>query len=299
MTLPAVKVLKDLKKEHIRLLLVIESGMRFAEYVDIDFIYKNLKYNKERIDYILKFCHKMDLVNRWQGHFVGYELTTVGYDALALDALYESRLVADIGQERGVGKESKVFFARTPSGEECIIKIHRVGYTSFTQTRKKRRYTSDKRHLSALYASKLSADEEIKWMKKCNQFNLPVPKFMGSNRHIIVMELIEGYNLNMLKDLDVPEEYLIDILEFIYEAWCEVGFVHGDLSAFNIIISVEGELKIIDFPQAVERSAENAVELLERDIQNILTFFDRKFQIKKDETSVLNDVLDCVHRTEN
>jgi len=36
---------------------------------------------------------------------------------------------------------------------------------------------------------------------------------------------------------------------------------------------------IIDWPQAVRTNHENAKELLERDLKNVLTYFKRKFSI--------------------
>ncbi len=51
--------------------------------------------------------------------------------------------------------------------------------------------------------------------------------------------------------------------------------IHGDLSAYNVLYH-DGELHIIDFPQAVDaRFNPNALELLERDLANICGFFAR------------------------
>lgn len=51
--------------------------------------------------------------------------------------------------------------------------------------------------------------------------------------------------------------------------------VHGDLSAFNILYD-GGRLRIIDFPQAVDpRESDTAKKLLERDVRNVVEFFQR------------------------
>jgi RIO kinase 2 len=39
---------------------------------------------------------------------------------------------------------------------------------------------------------------------------------------------------------------------------------------------------IIDWPQYVSVDHLNAVELLQRDLQNVLTFFNRRFDVKAD-----------------
>ena len=36
-----------------------------------------------------------------------------------------------VGQKVGVGKESDIYLAQTESGEEVILKLHRLGRTSF------------------------------------------------------------------------------------------------------------------------------------------------------------------------
>ena len=45
---------------------------------------------------------------------------------------------------------------------------------------------------------------------------------------------------------------------------------------------------IIDFPQAVPREEENALEYLERDVKNILIYFERKLGINTEFDEVMN-----------
>jgi RIO kinase 1 len=53
------------------------------------------------------------------------------------------------------------------------------------------------------------------------------------------------------------------------ELWLAHNYVHGDLSAYNVLYW-QGQAKIIDFPQAVDpRFNSNAFFLLTRDIENI------------------------------
>jgi RIO kinase 1 len=59
------------------------------------------------------------------------------------------------------------------------------------------------------------------------------------------------------------------------ELWLSCGYVHGDLSAFNILYW-EGEITVIDFPQAVDpRANRNAEALLRRDVENVCRYFSR------------------------
>ncbi|MDH5647514.1 MAG: AarF/UbiB family protein, partial [Candidatus Heimdallarchaeota archaeon] len=168
---------------------------------------------------------------------------------------------------------------------------HRVGFTSFHQVKKKRRYTANKHHISELYSSRLSAESEVKWLKIANEMNLPVPTYFDYNRHIIVMELIEGIDLVKVKNLDEPVEILENIVLFIKNAWSKANFVHGDLSEYNILLKSENlHPIIIDFPQSVDRSEKNANELLMRDIKNIISFFDRKYKLNTDINEIYNYV---------
>ena len=50
------------------------------------------------------------------------------------------------------------------------------------------------------------------------------------------------------------------------------GIVHGDLSEFNVLVDDYGPV-IIDLPQAVDASANNARRMLTRDIDNMTQYY--------------------------
>ena len=59
------------------------------------------------------------------------------------------------------------------------------------------------------------------------------------------------------------------------ELWLAHNYVHGDLSAYNVLYW-QGQAKIIDFPQAVDpRFNPNAFALLTRDIENVCQYVAR------------------------
>ncbi len=130
----------------------------------------------------------------------------------------------------------------------------------------------------------------MKWLQHSNKLGLPVPKFYTSNRHIISQELIDGIDLVKLSKIPNPIETMEKILDFIENAWQKGRFVHGDLSEYNVIMTHDAEPIIIDFPQSISRDAKGAVELLERDINNILTYFERKHGLNLDFHDVLSTV---------
>jgi RIO kinase 2 len=103
-----------------------------------------------------------------------------------------------------------------------------------------------------------------------------IPQPVAVSRHALAMELVYGPQLNKIT-LSDPENGLNMILEEVGKAWGR-GIVHADLSEFNIIIADAGP-KLIDWPQAVDVAHPHSQELLERDLSNVLRFFERKYKI--------------------
>jgi RIO kinase 1 len=65
--------------------------------------------------------------------------------------------------------------------------------------------------------------------------------------------------------------------------------VHGDLSAFNLLVW-EDRVRVIDLPQAVDaRFNPNAWDLLERDLRNVGTWFGR-YGIELDAAAAAGDL---------
>ncbi|MEM0010589.1 MAG: RIO1 family regulatory kinase/ATPase, partial [Candidatus Bathyarchaeia archaeon] len=56
------------------------------------------------------------------------------------------------------------------------------------------------------------------------------------------------------------------------------GIIHADLSEYNIIVSHRGPV-IFDWPQWVSRNHPSAHYYLRRDLENLLKFFKRKYDI--------------------
>jgi RIO kinase 2 len=115
--------------------------------------------------------------------------------------------------------------------------------------------------------------------------NVPVP--VDRNRHAVVMSLVDGPNLNRCR-LDEPARVLDEILVNVRSAY-RAGIIHADLSEFNIMIE-RGRCVIIDWPQWMEAGHPNAQQVVQRDIENILAFFKRKYNI----TFRFEDALQCV-----
>jgi len=274
----AVEVFRNLESEDFRILHIIEAAMSKREFVPIEQIQKYAKLPMERIEFTLSKLNKLGLIYRIKGAYVGYTLNYAGYDCLAINTLVKAGVIDSFGQSLGVGKEADVYDALSPDGKRIAVKFHRLGRISFRQTRRKRGYIRE--HSSWLFQSHVSAEKEFQAMQLAYQNGVSVPEPISQNRHVIAMGMIEGAELSKYKEIQKPEKILKEILRNVRKAYLKAHIIHGDLSDYNIILKPDGHILIIDWPQYVKSDHANAEELLERDLKNVLTFFNRKFNVK-------------------
>lgn len=60
-----------------------------------------------------------------------------------------------------------------------------------------------------------------------------------------------------MKSIDDPGAVYNDLMELIVRL-ANVGLIHGDFNEFNLVISDDGNITLIDFPQMVSTSHPNA-----------------------------------------
>ena len=284
----AVQVFKELESEDFRILHIIEAAMSKCEFVPREQIQKYAKLPMERIEFTLGKLNKLYLTYRTKEAYNGHTLNYTGYDCLAINNLVKSGIIDSFGQSLGVGKEADVYDALNSTGKRIAVKFHRLGRISFRQTRRKRGYTRE--HSSWLFQSHIAAEKEFEAMKLVYENGVAVPEPISHNRHVIAMGMIEGAQLNKYKDVGKPEKVLKEILLNVRRTYLKAHVIHADLSEYNIILKPDGHMLIIDWPQAVKTDHANAAELLERDIKNVLIFFNRKFDIKLTEKEACNYV---------
>ena len=288
----AVKTLSQLEPEDFRVLMIIEVDMSRHRYVPEDDILRLSGFSRKQIKYRLDRLSKFGLVYRWVGSYIGYALSTAGYDCLAMNALVKANVIEALGKPLGVGKESDVFDALTPNGRRVAVKFHRLGRISFRQTRRLRGYIADRRHISWLYQSRLAAEREFEALKMVYPEGVSVPEPIGHNRHVVVMGFIEGAELYRVPEVPNPDAVLDEILENVRIAYKKAGVIHADLSEFNVVLNPDFHILIIDWPQFVTVDHPNAEALLKRDVKNILTFFKKRFNVKRD----INEALESIKR---
>jgi len=276
----AVQAFRKLKPPDFRVLQAIELGMSKHEYTPEAQISKLTNLNTDELNFRLSRLDAFHLVLRWKGPYKGYALNMAGYDVLAINALVKSNVIEALGKPLGVGKEADVYDALTPQKRRVAVKFHRLGRTSFRQTRRKRGYVAERMHISWLYQSRLAAEREYEALKILYPHGVAVPEPIAQNRHVIVMSMIEGTELYKYKDIPNPQKVLEEVLFNMRKAFLEARVIHADLSEFNVILQPNMHVLIIDWPQFVSYDHPNAEQLLERDVKNIVQFFRRKHQVK-------------------
>jgi RIO kinase 2 len=286
----AAETITKIESYDLRILQAMELGMIQHEVVPFEDVARYSGLNESELEYRMKGLDELELLYRQQDPYLGYMMNYNGYDLLALNALVKSETLEALGPSIGVGKESDVYEAVTPDEVKVAVKFHRLGRTSFRDTRRKREYVADRRHISWLYQSRLAAEAEYRALQIMHGAGVWVPEPIDQNRHVIVMQLIKGTQLSDIISLDEPRLFLEDILEDVGLAY-KAGVVHTDLSEYNILVDTEGMVWIIDWPQYVSADHPNALELLKRDIGNVVYYFKRKYNLEYDPDQALKNVL--------
>ena len=288
-----------LDRKEIVLLKTIERGMRRCEWVPMEEIIAKGRLSQKGASSGLSKLVTKKLVFRTKEPYEGYQIGFAAYDLVALSDLVNRDAVLSLGDLLGVGKESVVYEAlgKIPvvggadksaemkaedateaAGEDLplAVKFHRQGETSFKHVRRARDHLTDLPRCAWIHAARLGAAKEFKTLKRLYP-EVSVPRPVALSHHALVMEHMGGSELYKL-DLENPEECLDIILEEVAAAWGK-GIVHADLSPYNVLVGEEGEIVIIDWPQAVTRSSPQAPELLERDLKNVVIHFQRKYRL--------------------
>jgi len=272
----AAQVLTQLENLDLRILQAIEQGMIKHEYVPFEEVARYSGLHDSKLEYRLGNLDRLELIYRQKEPYLGYIMNYTAYDCLALNALVKSETLDALGPSVGIGKEADVYEAMTPGNVKVAVKFHRLGRTSFRDTRRKRDYIADRRHISWLYQSRLAAENEFRALRMMHEAGVSVPRPFEQNRHAIVMEYLDAVQLSDVIELDEPGEFLVDILDNVGLAY-RAGVIHTDLSEYNIMVNPEGRIWIIDWPQYTASDHPNAEEVLARDVGNVAYYFQRKY----------------------
>lgn len=285
-----VVVLRYLSREDFRVLTAVEMGMKNHEIVPMSLISSIASLRHGGCNKVLRELVKHKLLAYERSKTVqGYRLNYGGYDYLALKTLSSRDVILSVGNQMGVGKESDIYIVANAEGEQFALKLHRLGRTSFRNLRNKRDYHKHRHKMSWLYLSRLSAMKEYAYMKALYDRGFPVPKPVDYNRHAVVMELINGYPLCQVREIEDPASLYSEIMELIVKL-ANHGLIHGDFNEFNLMLDDSDHVTMIDFPQMVSTSHTNAEWYFDRDVKCVRDFFIRRFNYESELYPTFKDI---------
>jgi len=207
-----------------------------------------------------------------------------------LSKFFNSGLISKIEFPIARGKEADVYLADPGISDVIkgaafvVLKFFRVETSSFNSMTD---YIVGDERFSHIRGSKRFiintwCKKEYGNLKIAEAAGVPVPKPYMSNGSILAMEFIgssDGRAAPMLRDieLDDPRSAFNTIILYIKELY-NARLVHADLSEYNILVN-NGKFYLIDFGQAVIIKHPKAVDFLYRDIDNIVRYFNKRYQI--------------------
>jgi RIO kinase 2 len=249
-------VMRTMSPQDFRVLEAVEKGMARHSLVPSALIASLSSLRHGGTSKILNSLLRDKLLSHDQScGYDGYRLTNAGYDILALHNLKSRKVIAAIGDRIGTGKESDIYLAVHPNGQQIVLKFHRLGRTSFRNVKKTRDYFvyhNKGRNVGApvnnqanswLFLSRKSALKEFAFMKALYHVDYPTPEPIAHSRHVVVMSLVRGVPLYQVSAKYLSTEQAASIFHqasALAVRLAKHGLVHCDLNEFNLIVDLSG-----------------------------------------------------------
>jgi RIO kinase 2 len=246
-------VLRTMDAQDFKVLEAVEKGMQRHQLVPAPLIASLSKLRHGGTGKVLGGLLRDKLLSHDKScGYDGYRVTSAGYDILALQNLKARKIIAAFGDRIGTGKESDIYLAVHPNGQQVVLKIHRLGRTSFRNVKKTRDYfvyTNKKGEVannqanSWLFLSRKSALKEYAFMKALYSAKFRTPEPIAHNRHIVCMSLIRGVPLFQITSNKLSSEQAASIFEQASDLALRLakhGLVHCDLNEFNLLVDMSG-----------------------------------------------------------
>ncbi|HHH79357.1 MAG TPA: serine protein kinase RIO [Thermoplasmatales archaeon] len=214
---------------------------------------------------------------------------------LTFGKLISDRIIEYVDFPICTGKEANIFRAITPQKKFVAVKVYRTSTSNFNRMihyiQGDPRFppiSKNRREIIYQWVKK-----ELANLEKLAEIGVPAPKPIKALNNILVMDYIGGVQkpAPLLKDVTMknPDKFYNTIIKYIETMYIKGGFVHSDLSEYNILVH-RNKPVLIDLAQGVVRDHPLAMDFLQRDIRNIVNFF-RKHGVVDNEKKVFNRII--------
>jgi RIO kinase 1 len=205
-----------------------------------------------------------------------------------LQSLIDDGVIDEVLRSLKSGKEATVYVVRCGTTMRCAKVYRDMSQRSFQKRSQYQegRKTRGSRQARAMGKSTQFGrkEQETAWknaevdaLYQLVAADVRVPRPHGYFDGVLIMELVTDDAGNPAPRLgevqlsaETAREYHAFLVRQVVRMLC-IGLIHGDLSAFNVLVGPDGPV-IIDLPQAVNASGNNAaLAMLERDVNNLRT----------------------------
>jgi RIO kinase 1 len=209
-----------------------------------------------------------------------------------LQALIDDGVIDEVLRPLKSGKEAAVYIVRSGDDIRCAKVYKDMAQRSFQQRvqyQEGRKVRGSRQARAIGKASKYGRkQQEVAWknaevdaLYQLRDAGMRVPEPYGYFHGVLVMELVtdaEGSSAPRLGEVELSaqtaREYHRVLVQQVVRMLC-TGLIHGDLSAYNVLVGLDGPV-MIDFPQVVSASGNNAARaMLLRDVNNLTAHLGR------------------------
>ena len=217
------------------------------------------------------------------------------YTLLTIEKFISDKIFDIVDFPISTGKEGNIFRGVKNNKEFVAIKIYRTSTSTFKHMQEyilgdPRFKTIRKTRKDIVFAW---AQKEFKNLQRLKKIGVRAPKPIAYRNNVLVMEYIgtKTKPAPLLKDVTLinPKKIFEELIDFISKMYKKAELVHGDISAFNVLIH-KNKPYIIDLGQGILTEHPNALDFLKRDIKNIVRYF-KKYNIQADENKIYKKIL--------
>jgi len=203
-----------------------------------------------------------------------------------LQALIDDGVINEVLRPLKSGKEAAVYVVRSGDQVRCAKVYKDMAQRSFQQRvqyqeGRKVRGSREARAIgkASKYGRKRQEDAwkntEVDALYQLRAAGVRVPEPYGYFHGVLVMELVtdaDGVSAPRLGEVELAADDARDchrvLVRQVVRMLC-CGLIHGDLSAYNVLVAPDGPV-VIDFPQVVSAAGNNAARtMLLRDVNNL------------------------------